>query len=34
MLRRHEIKDQDWDRIKERLPPENSGEGRPSNPIG
>lgn len=30
MLRRHEIKDQDWDRIKELLPPENRGEGRPS----
>jgi transposase len=30
MLRRHEIKDQDWERVKELLPPENRGEGRPS----
>ena len=32
MLRRHEIKDQDWERIQEQLPPENTGEGRPSKP--
>lgn len=30
MLRRHKIKDQDWERIKDQLPPENTGEGRPS----
>ena len=30
MLRRHEINDQDWERIKNILPPENTGEGRPS----
>lgn len=30
MLRRHEIKNQDWERIKDQLPPENTGEGRPS----
>jgi len=30
MLRRHEISDFDWERIKDRLPPENTGEGRPS----
>lgn len=30
MLRRHEINDQDWERIKDKLPPENTGEGRPS----
>jgi transposase len=32
MQRRHEIKDQDWERIKDILPPENTGEGRPSKP--
>jgi len=32
MLRRHEIIDADWERIKDLLPPENSGEGRPSKP--
>lgn len=32
MLRRHEINDQDWERIKDLLPPENTGEGRPSKP--
>jgi len=30
MLRRHEISDHDWERIKDLLPSENSGEGRPS----
>lgn len=30
MLRRHEINDLDWERIKDKLPPENTGEGRPS----
>ena len=28
--RRHEIKDSDWNRIKDLLPPENTGKGRPS----
>lgn len=32
MLRRHEISDPDWERIKDILPPENTGEGRPSKP--
>jgi len=32
MLRRHEISDFDWNRIKDTLPPENTGEGRPSRP--
>src|SRR6218665_1478115 len=32
MLRRHEIKDQNWERIQDLLPPENTGEGRPSKP--
>ena len=32
MLRRHEISDSEWERIKEILPPENTGEGRPSKP--
>ena len=32
MLRRHEINDTDWERIKDVLPPENTGEGRPSKP--
>lgn len=30
MLRRHEIKDPDWERIEGLLPPKNTGEGRPS----
>lgn len=30
MSYRHEISDIDWNRIKDLLPPENSGEGRPS----
>lgn len=30
MPRRHEIRDCDWERIKDLLPPENTGEGRPS----
>ena len=30
MLRRHEISDFDWERIENLLPPENTGEGRPS----
>lgn len=29
---RHEISDYDWERIKDKLPPENTGEGRPSKP--
>jgi len=32
MLRRHEINDQDWERIKDMLPAENTDEGRPSKP--
>ena len=32
MLQRHEISDIDWERIKDLLPPENTGEGRPSKP--
>jgi len=32
MARRHEISDSDWERIKNLLPPENHGEGRPSKP--
>jgi transposase len=32
MIRRHEISDNDWERIKDSLPPENTGEGRPSKP--
>lgn len=32
MLRRHEINDTDWERVKEIVPPENTGEGRPSKP--
>lgn len=32
MLRRHEINDPDWERIQDVLPPENTGEGRPSKP--
>lgn len=32
MLQRHEISDSKWERIKDALPPENSGEGRPSKP--
>ena len=30
MLQRHEISDSEWERIKDLLPPENTGEGRPS----
>lgn len=30
MSKRHEISDTDWERIKNMLPPENTGEGRPS----
>jgi transposase len=30
MLRRHEVSDSEWERIKGFLPPENTGEGRPS----
>ena len=30
MLRRHEVSDSEWERIKDILPPENVGEGRPS----
>ena len=30
MPHRHEISDFDWERIKNLLPPENTGEGRPS----
>ena len=29
---RHEISDSDWERIKDLLPSENTGEGRPSKP--
>ena len=32
MANRHEISDQEWERVKDLLPPENSGEGRPSKP--
>jgi len=32
MQRRHEVNDCDWERIKDMLPPENTGEGRPSKP--
>ena len=32
MYRRHEVNDNDWERIKELLPPENIGKGRPSKP--
>jgi len=32
MIHRHEISEFDWERIKDMLPPENSGEGRPSKP--
>ena len=32
MAHRHEISDSDWERIKDLLPPENHGEGRPSKP--
>ena len=31
-LRRHEIGNSEWERIKDTLPPENTGEGRPSKP--
>jgi transposase len=30
--RRHEISENDWKRVKDLLPPENAGEGRPSKP--
>lgn len=30
MSKRHEISDIDWERIKNKLPPENRGEGRPA----
>jgi transposase len=29
-VRRHEINDPDWARIADKLPPENTGKGRPS----
>jgi transposase len=32
MLRRHEMTDTDWNRVKDTLPPENTCEGRPSKP--
>jgi transposase len=32
MLSRHEINDNNWERIKDLLPAENKGEGRPSKP--
>lgn len=32
MLRRHEVSDRDWERVKDLLPAENTGEGRPSKP--
>jgi transposase len=32
VLRRHEISDNNWERVKDLLPPENTGEGRPSKP--
>jgi len=32
MLHRHEIIDAEWERVKDLLPPENTGEGRPSKP--
>lgn len=32
MAYRHEISNDDWERIKSLLPPENRGEGRPSKP--
>lgn len=32
MPNRREIMDSDWERIKDILPPENTGEGRPSKP--
>ncbi len=30
MQRRHAIKDSEWERITSQIPPENTGEGRPS----
>ncbi|MDR3046779.1 MAG: transposase [Bacteroidales bacterium] len=30
MAHRHEISESDWERVKDLLPPENTGEGRPS----
>jgi transposase len=32
MANRHEISDCGWERVKDLLPPENHGEGRPSKP--
>ena len=32
MLRRHEVTDSEWDRIKDLFPQENTGEGRPQRP--
>ena len=32
MQKRHEINDTDWERIKDAIPPENTGKGRPSKP--
>jgi transposase len=32
MIRRHEISDEEWEKIKDKLPPENRGKGRPSKP--
>ena len=32
MVHRHEISDIDWERVKDLLPPENTGKGRPSRP--
>jgi transposase len=32
VVRRHEISDNNWERAKDLLPPENTGEGRPSKP--
>jgi transposase len=29
VVRRHEISDNNWERVKDLLPPENTGEGRP-----
>jgi transposase len=31
-IRRHEICDEDWERIKDLFPTENTGKGRPSKP--
>lgn len=32
MLHRHEITDANWEHVKDLLPQENTGEGRPSKP--